>query len=237
MSENSDMGYRALNPGWFINSDNLNIQQFAELHRGEDTSLRSIAIALYLAVRDQVIYDPYCIRVEPESFRASTVLAEGKGHCVGKAVLYAAVLRASGIPARIGFADVRNHLTTPRLRELMGTDMFYHHGYSEVYLEGKWLKATPAFNLSLCDKFGISPLEFNGTEDSIFHPYDSSGRKHMEYIKDHGSNIDLPFEDMMRAYRHHYPSMFVKISEKLSVNFDEEVDVMVKNSPDSLLKV
>lgn len=134
---------------------------FCKNKSGDDGSSNSVASALYLAVRDQIIYDPYSIRPDPESFQACSVLLYGKGHCVGKAVLYAAALRASGIPAHIGFADVRNHLTTSRLRMLMGTDMFYHHGYAEVWLNDRWVKATPAFNLSLCDKFGIRPLEFN----------------------------------------------------------------------------
>jgi len=213
---------QAMKPGWFIDSDSPSIQQFAEKHRGDKSDARNMSIALYNAVRDQIYYDPYSIRPDPNSFRASAVLDASKGHCVGKAVLYAAVLRASGIPARIGFADVRNHLTTPQLRKLMGSDMFYHHGYSEVWLNRRWIKATPAFNLSLCEKFGILPLEFDGTEDSIFHPFDSSGQKHMEYINDHGSHLDLPYDDMMAVYRRHYPAMFGENTEALARNFEEE---------------
>lgn len=222
MSVNSELIMQAMSPGWFIDSENPDIRQFAERHRGESVDARNMAAALYQAVRDQIRYDPYCIRPDPNLFRASAVLKAGRGHCVGKAVLYAAALRASGIPARIGFADVRNHLTTPQLRKLMGTDVFYHHGYSEVWLDGHWLKATPAFNLSLCEKFGIRPLEFDGTEDSIFHPFDSSGRQHMEYVKDHGPHLDLPFDDMMAVYRRRYPIMFAESPQKLTGDFEGE---------------
>lgn len=104
----------------------------------------------------------------------------------------------------------------------MGTDVFHHHGYSEVWLDGRWIKATPAFNLSLCEKFGIKPLDFDGKEDSIFHPFDTSGQQHMEYIKDHGPHLDLPFEEMMRAYRHHYPNMLTLNSAPAAGNFEEE---------------
>ncbi len=213
---------RALEPGWFIDSDNPDIQQFAKRYADDDAGDVNIAIALYRAVRDNILYDPYCIRPEPEFLRASAVLEEGRGHCVGKAVLYAALLRASKIPSRIGFADVRNHLSTPRLRSLMGTDVFHHHGYSEVWLDGRWLKATPAFNLSLCEKFGIKPLDFDGKEDSIFHPFDTSGQQHMEYIKDHGPHLDLPFEEMMSVYRHNYPNMLTLNSVPAAGNFEEE---------------
>lgn len=214
---------KAVASGYFINSEHPLIQNFAVIHRGEGVSENGIASALYLAVRDLIIYDPYCIRPNPESFQASSVLQSGKGHCVGKAVLYAAVLRALGIPARIGFADVRNHLTTPRLRMLMGTDMFYHHGYAEVWLNDQWIKATPAFNLSLCEKFGIRPLEFNGIDDSIFHAFDREGRQHMEYVKDHGAYFDLPFDEMMAVYRRHYPAIFEGGSFITSGSFEEEI--------------
>ena len=29
----------------------------------------------------------------------------------------------------------------------MGTDLFVYHGYAELFLDGKWVKATPAFNV------------------------------------------------------------------------------------------
>ncbi|WP_373091250.1 transglutaminase family protein [Zhongshania sp.] len=219
---NTESLTKAMMPGYFINSESPAIQHFARTNQGDDDNPNSIASALYLAVRDQVIYDPYCIRPDPVSFQASAVLQSGKGHCVGKAVLYAAVLRASGIPARIGFADVKNHLTTPRLRMLMGTDMFYHHGYAEAWLNDQWVKATPAFNLSLCEKFGIRPLEFNGVEDSIFHAFDREGRQHMEYIKDHGAYYDLPFDEMIAVYRRYYPAIFEVGANKSNESFEEE---------------
>ena len=90
----------------------------------------------------------------------------------------------------------------------MGTNLFIYHGYTEMYLEGKWLKATPAFNLSLCSKFKVKPLEFDGTADSIFHEFDSLGQRHMEYVRDHGSFSDLPFDIIYEAYGKVYPNFF-----------------------------
>lgn len=214
----------AIEPSSYIDSDHPDIQGFAEQHASATDEPRTRAISLYLAVRDQVLYDPYSIRLDPEALRASAILQSGRGFCVAKAVLYAAVLRAAGVPARIGFADVRNHLTTPRLRQLMGTDVFYYHGYTEVGLDGHWLKATPAFNLSLCEKFGIQPLEFDGREDSVFHPYDRAGRQHMEYVKDHGPRPDLPFDELMTAYRHHYPVLFQGNAQDLKGDFAAEAE-------------
>ena len=98
--------------------------------------------------------------------RASAVLATGYGWCVTKAALLAAAARAAGIPARLGFADVRNHLSTERMRATMATDVFVWHGYTELWLQGAWRKATPAFNVELCERFGLLPLEFDGRNDS-----------------------------------------------------------------------
>jgi len=139
--------------------------------------------------------------------RASACLGRGSGFCVAKAALLAAAARAVGIPARVGFADVRNHLTTPKLRRLMGSDTFYHHGYTELFLEGKWVKATPAFDRRLCEKFGVRPLEFDGRADSLFHPYDVAGRRHMEYIADHGPSADVPVDEILEIFTREYPGL------------------------------
>ncbi len=192
----------------FIDADHPDIRRFAEKHSVSGAGARETAVALYGAVRDGLRYDPYQVPLEHESLRASAVLASGRGFCVTKAVVLAAVLRAAGIPARIGFADVRNHLTTPRLRAVMGTDIFRYHGYTEVYLDGQWFKATPAFNRGLCEKAGIRPLEFDGRQDSIFHPFDVEGRQHMEYLLDRGARDDFPVDEMLDAYRRYYPKMF-----------------------------
>lgn len=181
------------------------------------------AVALYYAVRDLIQYDPYDLQYSRVAMKASTVLGKRSGYCVAKAVLLAAVGRAQGIPCRLGFADVVNHLSTPKLRAKMKTDLFTYHGYTELYLKGKWIKATPAFNLSLCSRFGVRPLEFGGTEDSVFHEFDSEGRKHMEYVHDHGNFADLPFERMFSAYRATYPDFNRNFGNGETSDFEQEV--------------
>ena len=139
--------------------------------------------------------------------RASTALQQGFGWCVPKAVVLAAVARASGIPARLGFADVKNHLSTERLRRTMGTDVFAWHGYTELWLDGAWRKATPAFNIELCDKFGLLPLTFDGVHDSLYHPYDRAGNQHMTYVNERGSFDDLPLTQIRAAFADMYPGI------------------------------
>jgi transglutaminase-like putative cysteine protease len=138
---------------------------------------------------------------------SSNVLARGRGYCVAKAGVLAATARAIGIPSRLGFADVRNHLATPRLLEMMGTDVFYYHGYAELRLVDRWVKATPAFNVELCERFGVEPLEFDGRNDSVFQPYDTGGRRHMEYVNDRGTRDDMPIEELREAMAKFYPRM------------------------------
>jgi len=195
-----------LEPARYIDSDHPAVRAFARAHvHGADECER--AVSLYYAVRDGIRYNPFLDFSSDAPFRASSCLAAGEGFCVGKAALLSACARAEGIPARVGFADVKNHLTTPQLRARMGTDLFVYHGYSELFIEGKWVKATPAFNLALCRRFRVKPLEFDGREDSIFHPFDEDERLHMEYVRDRGSRADVPAEEIMQAFREIYPAL------------------------------
>ncbi len=178
----------------------------AKFARGRDELERSVA--LYYAVRDEIRYNPFLDFSDPDVFRASAVLAAGEGFCIGKAALLAAAARAAGVEARVGFADVKNHLTTPKLAETMGSDLFIYHGYAEMRLDGKWVKATPAFNLALCQRFRVKPLEFDGRSDSIFHPFDEDERRHMEYLRERGSFADVPAQEIQDAFRDAYPRFY-----------------------------
>jgi transglutaminase-like putative cysteine protease len=174
---------------------------------GGATNPRDQAVKLYYAVRDGFRYDPYRIDLSVQGLKASKVLADGFGWCVPKAALLAAACRAVGIPARVGLADVRNHLSTARLREAMGTDMFYCHGYTAIELDGRWIKATPAFNVELCNRMNMHTLEFDGTRDSIYHPFDRAGQRHMEYVRFRGEFDDLPRQEILAIFAEHCPRM------------------------------
>ncbi|MCP5164396.1 MAG: transglutaminase family protein [Pseudomonadales bacterium] len=196
-----------LQPGRFIDSNHPAIVELAGSVTDATADDIDNAVALYYRVRDGLRYDPYQIGMTADDYLASAALASGRGWCVPKALVLAALCRAAGIPARVGYADVRNHLSTERLRQAMGTDVFYFHGYTSLYLQGRWVKATPAFNIELCEKFGLRPLEFNGREDSLYHEFDLAGHRHMEYLNDRGEYPDLPFEEMMAVMREHYPGI------------------------------
>ena len=207
-----------LDSGEYIDSDHPAVRAFAaEYARGNNDLARGVA--LYYAVRDGIRYNPFLDFTVPSAFRASDCIAAGEGFCIGKASLLAAAARAAGIPSRIGFADVKNHLTTPRLLEFMGRDEFIYHGFAELMLEGRWVKATPAFNLALCEKFRVKPLEFDGRNDSIFHPFDADERRHMEYLRDRGSFADVPVAKIREAFREYYPRLYALRGEAAKESF------------------
>ncbi len=197
-----------LSPTNFIDSDSPDILRFAEKCAGTAESRIDKSIKIFYAVRDQIRYDPYHIELSPDTFKASRVLAQRTGWCVEKALLLAAVARALDIPSRLGFADIRNHLVPEPLKKAMGTDVFIFHGYTEMFLNDRWIKATPAFDLSLCIKLNAVPVEFKGDEDAVFHTFDKKGNKHIEYIADHGSFADLPLERIIAGFKKQYPMLF-----------------------------
>jgi transglutaminase-like putative cysteine protease len=204
----------------FIDSDNPAIVAFAHDALGDAATIKEKALALYGAVRDQIQYDPYIDFFDPAEFRASEVLRAGKGFCVGKSALLAAVARSTGIPARPGYADVRNHLTSKRLMEQVG-DIFIWHSYTELEIDGQWVKCTPAFDKVLCERARIAPLEFDGVNDSLFHPFDQVGRRHMEYLKDRGAFADVPFATIVTDFKTFYPKLVAASASAAS--FRDEV--------------
>ena len=205
-----------------LDSDHPDVAAFARRH-DPGGSVRERAVALYYAVRDGFRYDPYRIDLSPRGMSASQVVANGYGWCVPKAALLAATCRAAGIPARVGYADVHNHLSTERMRQVMQTDVFFWHGYTDILIDGRWVKATPAFNVELCERFGLLPLEFDGSADSIYHPFDRAGNRHMEYVNQRGAFDDMPLERIVEDFRRHYPGMVERLSDLHTASFDADV--------------
>jgi len=210
----------------FIERDAPEIRAFAQNAVGDAATPREKAVKLFFAVRDGIYYDPYRIDPRREAFRATTILRQGYGYCVTKAVLLAALMRSQGIACRIHLADVRNHLTTKRLKEMMKTDIFYNHGYNDVWLDGRWLKVTPTFNLSLCEKFKVKPLDWDGQSDAVLHPFDMEGRRHMEYIHDRGSFDDLPFDFLVETFITRYGGSIEEFQRQTAKTgrFEEEAE-------------
>jgi len=196
-------------PTYYVDCDSPAIKDFVSRVAGDEQgrSATDKAIRLFNAVRDQIRYDPYAVSLSEADYRASEILKMPSAFCVPKAILLAAAMRAAGIPAAIGFADVRNHLNSAKLTELMGTDLFIYHGYVALWLDGNMFKVTPAFNMELCERFGVRPLIFDGTADALFHEFDTSDHRHMEYVNDRGWFADAPIRKMLEDFRVAYPAL------------------------------
>ncbi len=202
-----------LMPATFIDSDAPEIvARAAKITRGLDDE-RAKSVALFESVRDGIRYNPYSISLTADDYRASRVLASSSNWCVPKAILLTALARAAGITAAVGFSDVRNHLSTPKLMALMGSDLFSYHGYTAFWLGGQWVKATPAFNMEMCRRFAVQPLVFDGEHDTLFHEFDSNGQRHMEYVNDRGLFIDAPVAEILADVETRYPLFAKKIRE------------------------
>lgn len=199
---------RALASSEFFDLESATIQETVQrvCHGLADDKAK--AIALFEYVRDEIRYDPYRIDLIPEHYLASRSIDVGYGFCVPKAITYTALLRAAGIPAILGFADVTNHLSSEKLLAATRSKVFAFHGYSVLWLNGKWLKATPTFNRSLCERAGINVLDFDGESDALLAPYDAAGRHHMEYLRDRGWRLEFDMDEMTTIYREFYPHWF-----------------------------
>ena len=220
-----ELGPVYLEPTEFFDFDVETVRDFAYESIGDEDDATAKAIKLYYAVRDSIRYDPYRIELSHDLFKASNLLAIGSGFCLPKANLLIAAARAVGIPAAIGLSDVRNHLCTERLRRIMGgKELFLHHGYAVLHLNGSWVKAAPSFNIALCRRFDVLPTEFDGTGDALFQEFDAKGRRHMEYVADHGIWSDFPFDRVAKDFSDYYPESFFDAAARAEVNrrFEEE---------------
>ena len=203
-----------LKPTFFIDCANPYIQQKTTDLTEEQENIIEKAKSLFYFVRDEIKYNPYASKSLPEHYRASNTLAQREGYCVQKAVLLAALARAAGIPARLRFANIRNHLHSGKLAEMMGTNLFIYHGYDELYMEGKWTKATPTFDLKMCQENRIVPVEFDAKNNAMFHSHNKDGELQIEYICDHGHYQDLPLDEIMNARAQAYGA---EVAERLKM--------------------
>ena len=194
-----------LTPTEFLDSDHESVRDYAARNTsGAKTDIER-AVKLYYAVRDDFQYDPYVLDLRRESLRASKLLTKKRGYCVEKAVLLAAAARSVGIPSRLSVYIVRNHIATEKLAKALEKDYLVFHGAAEMFLDGKWVKATPAFNRRLCDFLGVDPIEFDGTSDAIFQEYDRKGNVFMEYLHEYGAFDDMPYQMFLDELEKHYP--------------------------------
>jgi transglutaminase-like putative cysteine protease len=197
-----------LEPTFYFDYGNEAIQDLIAEFQNPSLSDKEKAIGLYLKVRDGWKYNPYHISLAREKFKASVIAKKSTGNCVEKSILLIACLRGVGIPARLHLGKVKNHIAVERLTEKFGSNELTPHGMVNICLNEKWLKASPAFNKSLCEKFNVAPLDFDGENNSFLQQYNREGRLFMEYTADYGHFEDVPVEFMKKNIKEHYPHIF-----------------------------
>jgi len=191
-------------PTYTIDCDSESIKQKAQDVIKDQGEVMERAKSLFYFVRDEIKYNMYSPLSEIEDFKASKILQEKNGNCIQKAIVLTTMARAVGIPARLGFADFRNHRITSEVLEKVGTDLFIYHGYSELFIEGKWVKATPALDREVCTEQRFVTVEFDGKHDAKFPSHDLDGKRHVEYVKQHGHYEDVPFDEMHASWAQVY---------------------------------
>jgi transglutaminase-like putative cysteine protease len=197
-----------LEPTEFLDFDDRAVRKFASRNSDENKTAKENAVSLYYAVRDDFTYNPYTLDLRRAGLKASNLVGRKSGYCIEKAILLAACARSVGIPSRLSFYNVKNHIATERIEKILGTNVLVFHGAAELFLDGRWLKTTPAFNKRLCEKLNVAPLEFDGTADSIFQQFDESGAVFMDYLHEYGDFADFPYELALSEMRRHYPHIF-----------------------------
>ena len=197
-----------LQSSYFFDFEDGSVQALIAEFKDDELSEKDKAIGIYNKIRDNWKYDPYSISLSEGNFRASVIAAKESGNCVEKSILLIACLRGLGIPARLHLGKVKNHLAVERLTEKFGSNELTPHGMVNVFLDGKWLKMSPAFNATLCEKFNVAPLDFDGENDSFLQQYNAVGDLFMEYTDDYGHFKDVPIAFMRKNIKDHYPHIF-----------------------------
>ena len=196
-----------LQPNEFFNFNNSNVRKKAlEITNGLKTD-KEKAIALFYWVRDNIKYNMMSFYPKVKAnFKANVTLRRRYGFCVSKSILLSSFARVVGIPARLHLVDLINHKVSQRVIDFMETNVMYYHGYSELYLNDRWVKLTPSFDPKTAIKGGFLPMvEFDGENDAVFPLHDINGEHFGEYVNDRGVHANLPLEEIDLLFEEIYP--------------------------------
>lgn len=197
---------QCLNETETFDFSNPDVQAFVAKANLRGTTTEQL-IQWYTYVRDSFLYDPYHLDLRKEQLRASVVVKKKRAWCVEKALLFVAGCRFLGIPARMGFGIVQNHLGVDKLEQYLKRKEIVFHGFAEVWHNEKWVKCTPAFDKRICGLSKIEPLEWDAENDSLFQAFSASGQ-FMEYLHFYGSFPEIPFQLMHDEMKAYYPHLF-----------------------------
>ena len=185
-----------------IDCDNKSVKGKAQALTRVLKTDKEKSVALYYFVRDEIRHNAYAPLYNFNRYKASVTLQEGNGFCQQKAVLLIALARAVGIPARLGFVDVYDHQLSESFKQMIGgVNKFPFHGFAELYVSGKWLHVSPAYDIATCQRKGFVPVEFDGEHDAKDSPHNVKGEPHIEHIGYHGPYDDFPWDEVRDYYK------------------------------------
>lgn len=187
----------------FVESAHPEVARTAVSVAGAELDLSARARSLFQFVRDEVRYE-FMAKLEPEQYRASSVLSMRAGFCVQKAVLLAALARAAQIPCVIVLSDLRDRTLPKDIVEAMGTDVMHDHGLNAFHLGGAWRLADASLSPDIVQRKRYRPVNFDGATHALLAPTTLDGMPHAEYLTFHGAFADLPFERLIADFRAAY---------------------------------
>jgi hypothetical protein len=139
-SESQWRGELAATP--FLQIDHPRVQEAAREAVGDETDPRRAADRLRRWVHDELEKRPLASLPN-----AVQVLETRAGDCNEHAVLFAALARAVGLPARVVAGVV------------YGEDAFLYHAWNEVWLGNRWVSVDPAFDQMPADATHVKLIE------------------------------------------------------------------------------
>jgi transglutaminase-like putative cysteine protease len=188
-----------LAPSRFVESTHAAIVEHVAFLDLEALAPRARAARLFEHVRSDVRYD-FLAKFGEDDYLASNVLASGRGFCVQKAVLLAALGRAAGIPTAIVLCDMRDHALPERIAQALRTDVMHHHGLNAFHLDGRWVSVDASLDPKFLDRKRLARVAFDGTADALLPKATLDGARAAEYLVFHGRYADLPFAETTQAF-------------------------------------
>lgn len=191
-------------PTNFLDSDHPDISNLVKGLTEPTDSDSEKAKKIFYFVRDSIHYDMYAVSNLGDDYKASSILKAGRGYCVQKAIILAAMGRAVGIPSRLLLVAIRNHKSPAEALEVMKTDIFFPHIYNQFYINSNWINVAATFDRSICERINVPWVEFDGVNDAILPAQDNEGNPYIEYVDRYGEFDDFPWQIVFEKLPYYY---------------------------------
>ena len=66
-------------------------------------------------------------------------------------------------------------------------------------------------------------MAFDGLNDSIYHPFDKAGNRHMEYVNQRGTFDDMPLAQIVQDFKTVYSGWMAENDPLQNASFEQDV--------------